>query len=106
MTLTISVSPQMEAWLNEQAARQGLPPNEIIRRIVDERQHKATAFPDNVAEEDTTIALLQSWIEQDATDDPAKIRKAEEELREFKRNMNAPRKEVGERLHFPEVERD
>jgi hypothetical protein len=55
------------------------------------------------AENDATIALLQSWIAEDATDDPEEIRKAEEELAEFKRNINAPRKEAGERLLFPEA---
>jgi hypothetical protein len=51
-----------------------------------------------------TMALMQSWIEEDATDDPEEIRAAEEELREFKRNMNLPRKETGARLLYPEAE--
>ncbi len=51
-----------------------------------------------------TMALMQSWLEEDATDDPEEIRAAEEELREFKRNMNLPRKEAGARLLYPEVE--
>ncbi len=51
-----------------------------------------------------TMALMKSWLEEDATDDPEEIRAAEEELREFKRNMNLPRKEVGARLLYPEVE--
>lgn len=51
-----------------------------------------------------SIALLKSWLEEDATDDPDEMRQAEEELREFKRNMNLPRKETGARLHYPEVE--
>lgn len=53
---------------------------------------------------DASIALLQSWLEEDATDDPDEIRQAEEELLEFKRNMNLPRKEAGARLHYPEAE--
>ena len=50
-----------------------------------------------------SIALLKSWIAQAPTDLEA-IREAEEDLREFKRNMNVPRKEAGARVHFPEVE--
>lgn len=53
---------------------------------------------------DATIALLDAWLQEDATDDPGEIRQAEEDLRQFKRNMNAPRKEGGERLLFPDVE--
>ena len=51
-----------------------------------------------------TMALLKSWLEEDATDDPEELRIAEEELLEFKRNMNLPRKEVGGRLPYPEAE--
>lgn len=53
------------------------------------------------AENAAAIALLKSWREQDATDDPEEIRKAEEELAEFKRNMNANRAATGERLVYP-----
>ncbi len=52
---------------------------------------------------DPTIALLESWLAEAPTDQEA-IRGAEEDLREFKRNMNLPRKEAGARLHYPEVE--
>ena len=54
--------------------------------------------------ETPTMALLRSWLEEDATNDPEEIRNAELELREFKRNMNLPRKESGTRLLYPEVE--
>ena len=53
------------------------------------------------AENAAAIALLKSWREQDATDDPEEIRQAEEELAEFKRNMNANRAATGERLVYP-----
>lgn len=51
-----------------------------------------------------TMALMKAWLEEDATDDPDEIRAAEEELSEFKRNMNLPRKESGGRLLYPEAE--
>jgi hypothetical protein len=56
-----------------------------------------------VTDEDPTIALLKSWIAQAPTD-PEEIKAAEEDLREFKRNMNLPRKQAGARLLYPEVE--
>ncbi|MGH2410245.1 MAG: hypothetical protein ACRDGS_07760 [Chloroflexota bacterium] len=52
---------------------------------------------------DPSIALLESWIAEAPTEQHA-IREAEEDLREFKRKMNLPRKEAGARLHYPEVE--
>lgn len=59
--------------------------------------------PQQAADTDPTIALLESWIAAAPTDRKA-IQEAEEDLREFKRNMNRPRKETGARLHYPEVE--
>lgn len=38
-----------------------------------------------------TIALLQQWAQEDATDDPAAISKAEEDLAQFKTALNANR---------------
>jgi hypothetical protein len=46
-----------------------------------------TPVPDNSA----TIALLQGWALKDATDDPAAIAQAEQELAQFKSALNANR---------------
>ena len=43
---------------------------------------------------DPTVALLESWIAEAPTDALA-VADAEEDLHEFKRSMNRPRKEVG-----------
>ena len=56
---------------------------------------------DEIAENAASIALLQAWLEEDATDDPAEIRKAQEELNEFKRAINAERERVGARRVYP-----
>jgi hypothetical protein len=59
--------------------------------------------PESASDTDPTIALLESWIAQAPTEREA-IQEAEEDLREFKRAMNRPRKETGARLHYPEAE--
>ncbi len=59
--------------------------------------------PTLTAENDASIALLEAWIAEAPTS-PDAIREAEEDLREFKRNINLPRKEAGARLHYPEAE--
>lgn len=46
-----------------------------------------TPTPDNSG----TIALLQQWAREDATDDPATIARAEQELAQFKAALNANR---------------
>jgi hypothetical protein len=55
-------------------------------------------------EKTATMALMRSWLEEDATDDPAEQQAAEQELREFKRGMNESRQEAGARLLYPEAE--
>ena len=49
----------------------------------------ATAPP--VRDNSATIAMLQEWAREDATDDPAAIAHAEYELAEFKAALNASR---------------
>jgi hypothetical protein len=68
---------------------------------VDSKVSEAAPLADPKAA--ASIALLRQWIAEAPTD-PEGIREAEEDLREFKKNMNKPRKEAGARLLFPEVE--
>ena len=49
----------------------------------------ATAPP--VLDNSKTIAMLQEWAREDATDDPAAIAQAECELAQFKAALNANR---------------
>ena len=111
MTLTIELTPEQEAKLAAAARRQKIAPQAVIQKLVtllppaepisrDQPQFTSSVDPEN----DASIALLNSWLAEDATDDPSAIKAAEEDLAEFKRNMNAPRKEAGARLLFPEAE--
>lgn len=100
MTLTIELNPQEEAWITAQSTRQSLPPADIVKRLID-AQLPTKPAPAISAKNAAAIAMLQAWREEDATDDPEEIRKAEEELEELKRNLNANRAAAGERLVFP-----
>ena len=53
------------------------------------------------AENAKAIALLDVWIAEGACADEETKRKADEELAEFKRNMNANRTATGESLVYP-----
>ncbi len=48
------------------------------------------------------IALLQSWIEEDFTDDPEERRRAAAEIADLQNNLNKNRAESGERPLFPQ----
>jgi hypothetical protein len=67
------------------------------RSATEAPQPNANVQTDEIAENAASIALLQSWLEADATDDPVEIRRAQQELDEFKRAINAERDRVGAR---------
>lgn len=82
-------------WSQILAHRDEIPgTSEVELRVLD---------PEPATDADPTVALLESWIAQAPTD-PEAIQEAEGDLREFKRNMNRPRKEIGARLPYPEAE--
>ena len=51
--------------------------------------------------DEETIALLAQWEREDATNDPNKLREAQNELEEFKKAMNKNRAACGERILYP-----
>ena len=112
MTLTIELSPQISARLDALAMERGLDPQTIVANLVEanlprldvEQPAARLASRSLDPENEASIALLQSWMDEDSTDDAEEIRDAEEELAEFKRNMNEPRKQAGARLIYPEAE--
>ncbi len=95
MTLTINLTPAEERQLRTAAQREGLAPAEFARKLVTE--HLLPVPDENAA----SIALLQSWLEEDATSDPDEIRQAEVELEAFKQAMNAERDRAGARRIYP-----
>ena len=112
MRLTIELTPQQGAALSAAAGRKGVEYSELARQIVTihlpelEAQipppqtiQRPASGPD--AENLAAIALLQSWMVQDATDDPEEIRRADDEFDELRRNLNANRAATGERPVFP-----
>ncbi len=92
MGLMIDLSPDVETRLQQEATRRGIDKAEYARQLIE------SSLP---APRNALSALLRSWREEDATDDPEEIKAAEEELAEFKRAMNANRAATGERLLFP-----
>lgn len=103
MTVTLELTPTEEARLAEASRRTGLPPAEAIHSVLAEHLPFAPeTAPLPLRPRGTAAALLRRWREEDATDDPEEIRRAEEDLAELKRNLNANRAATGERLPFPE----
>ena len=111
-TLNLELSPQASARLSALAQQKGVDLQTLVSTLVEDylppvgppslnkRLPTHTVDPEN----DASIALLQSWLDEDYTDDPDEIKQAEAELLEFRRNVNLPRKEAAARLIYPEAE--
>lgn len=98
MTLVIELTPEEEARLAAAAAQRGVEPAELARTIMAE--HLPSVDNETEAERRknaASIALLQSWLDEDATDDPEEIAAAERELSEFKQAVDAERERAGAR---------
>ena len=101
--MTLNISPQIEARLNDFARQEGIEPATLIEKMVQAYCPEVPPPSVYTAENDPLMARLEARIAR-APADPAAIQEAEADLVEFMRNMNAPRKETGARLLYPEVE--
>jgi len=104
MSLMIELPQPVEARLKEEAQKAGVSPAELAAEFVKKTLTPTIDGGEQKRRNAPSIALLQQWLKEGETADPEAVRQAEEELRRFKRAMNAPRKEAGARLLFPEVE--
>lgn len=106
MILEIELAPPVERCLRAEATKAGVPPTEYAAELltqilpigrIDAEEQKRLNAP--------SIALMKAWLAK-----AKKPRTAEEEaeaeadMLELMRNLNAPRRESGERLHFPDIE--
>jgi hypothetical protein len=106
MNLIIDVPSPIGARIQEEAEKAGVTPTEIAARALiqsfspppfDTEEQKRLNAP--------SIAHLQSWLEEANRPRTAEeAAEAEADLTQLMHNLNAPRKEAGERLLFPEVE--
>ena len=98
MTLTLELTPEVEALLSAQAMEQGRTPDEVALTIVEASllSSKMMATPSVVFSPPGRAAThLRARILNEATDDPETISRAQAELDEMKRNMNEERRRSG-----------
>jgi hypothetical protein len=95
MTLTITFTVEEEARLRIAAQREGIDPAELVHQLV--RAHLPPTSDENAA----SIALLQSWLEEDAKDNSDDIQQAEAALEALNRpsTLNANALAHGASIH-------
>ena len=86
-----------------QGLRNALPKSSINEHTTVEANSTLPAahLLSNAPIDTVTLELLAQWRREDATEDPEKIREAEQELAEFKLTMNENRALSGELPLFP-----
>jgi hypothetical protein len=99
--MNYEISPQIAARLNIAAQMRRIDPTQLLESLLAD---SLPPIPSGVqttpidAENAAAIAWLEQRMAEDATDDPEEIRKADEEVAELRRNLNANRAATGERL--------
>lgn len=105
MKATLELTPDQGERLFEVARAAGVDLQPLLRDADTQMEAflraRGTSAPNDtpsIDEENAAIAWLDQRMAEDATDDPKLIREAEEEVAEFRRNLNANRAATGERL--------
>lgn len=106
MSLIIELPRPIESRLQSEAIKAGISSTEYAAELIakslpattlDAEEQKRLNAP--------SIQLLEAWLQRGKTSATAEqLAEAEAEQAAFMRNMNAPRKEAGERLLYPDVE--
>jgi chaperonin GroEL (HSP60 family) len=105
MNLVIDIPEVVQDRIRREAQRVGVSTTDLVKGIVLDRFAPTPVDADAQKRLNTaSISLLQKWLDESETDDPEELRRAEEEARQFKRNLNAPRRDAGARLLFPDAE--
>ncbi len=71
--MSLHIDPNLEAEIQQRAMAQGVSTEQLIDHLL----HPFTRKPQKPT---LTMLLMQSWLEEDATDSPEEIRQAEEDL--------------------------
>lgn len=106
MSLMIDLPQPVASRLQAEAAKSGVSTAEYAAELLTKSLPTSTIDPEEQKQRNApSIALLETWLQRTlAPATPEQIAEAEAELEAFMRNMNAPRKEAGERLLYPDVE--
>jgi hypothetical protein len=111
MTIVIEAAPDIEETIMQEAAREGVTPQEYVLQAAIEKARAATSVQPQPAANgvsetltgdgptyagfpignNATLALFAQWEEEDATDDPEEIARRQREGDEFIANLQANR---------------
>lgn len=99
MTVTLELKPEEVSALESRAHAESVDIETVLHRLVAQIASPSVSGTRQAQElteqQKSLVALLQSWREEDETDDPEELAERDRELEEFKANMNRWRAEEG-----------
>jgi hypothetical protein len=84
MTITLELTPEIEARVQAQAAARGLPVRTYLQNVIEQ-------LAGATADGDRTLALFAQWQTEDATNDPAEIAARNHEWEALEASLKANR---------------
>ena len=104
MSYVIDLPKPVEALLEQEAQRAGVSPSELLADVVRKSFGLTADSNEQIRLNSPSVALLESWLaDAEKPRSAEEEAEAEEDMEELMRNLNTPRRESGERLHFPQV---
>lgn len=101
MTLIIDLPRELEQRLADAARKEGAKPADFAQRLLAENLPPVETAPADDNPNASSIAMIDRWIAEDATDDPEEIEKAEADLKALMDALNANRAAVGKPPVYP-----
>jgi hypothetical protein len=88
--MTITLPPELESRLRDEARRRGMDAGEYARRLIEQLLGGRAPVPAGGA----TIDLIEQWEADNATDDPAELARRQQEGEEFMRSLGRSREDM------------
>ena len=89
--MTITLPPNLESRLRDEARRLGIDAGEYARRPIEQHLEQQ---PPTAPVDAATIDVLDRWETENATDDPAELARRRQEGEEFMQNRARSRRDT------------
>jgi hypothetical protein len=104
MSYVIDLPRPIEERIDQEAAKAGITPTELVAEVVKKRFGTIVSREEQRLLNRPSIAQMEARLEEGRRPRSAEDKaEAEESMLELMRNLNATRREAGERLLFPDV---
>lgn len=90
MAITLNLKPEVESVFTRKATAEGKPLPEYLEGLLEEtvKQKPFIYSQEQLARNQTAIAMLERWDQEDETDDAEEITRRQADWEKFKKGMN------------------